>query len=458
VNFKFTLPELSCEWAAIDSVDIVGNRRRHDLSNSAIYKCVRQSQLLRADRNVQAEACAPPHRLPIGGRVVALEHAAKSSQPAPPLLGATTDVDHYGGRRVSTELTPDFFPAFVREHDAVLVNFHAPWCPHCRAFAPVWEHAAELVLQKLAEAHSKRTDGGAHPPRIALGSVDCTRRENAPLCKEQHIQAFPTVRVYRGGAATTAFDDDAHAHHESYTGARSAEAIADFVATVAQEVLTRTGQVSGADVAPGTYTLGWQPPGTDHDADGVKDSRVLSRGCVIEGSVRMARVPGELHIVPHGAGHSLHMEHINMTHYINHLSFGTFVPSRAMYGSLSWAQRRTFARLPKDSGGKFAAASVTHPPFVSNEDHMEHEHHCKVRLQLSGTYASAYWLGCELGCLTSIRPTAQIVSTQFKPIDSKSEPIGLYEYTVNSFAHRLVCTLLCGTKPHFPHVPILSAS
>jgi hypothetical protein len=185
--------------------------------------------------------------------------------------------------------------------------------------------------------------------------------------------------VYRGGAATTAFDDDAHAHHESYTGMRSAEAIADFAATVAQEVLTRTGQVSGADVAPGTYTLGWQPPGTDHDNDGVKDSRVLSRGCVIEGSVRMARVPGELHIVPHGAGHSLAMEHINMTHSINHLSFGTFVPSRAMYGSLSWAQRRTFARLPKDSGGKFAAASVTHPPFVSTEDHMEHEHHCKAR-------------------------------------------------------------------------------
>ncbi len=74
----------------------------------------------------------PPHRLPIGGRVVSLEHAAKSSQPAPPLLGATTDIDHYGGRRVSTELTPEFFPTFVREHDAVLVNYHAPWCPHCQ--------------------------------------------------------------------------------------------------------------------------------------------------------------------------------------------------------------------------------------------------------------------------------------------------------------------------------------
>ncbi len=59
--------------------------------------------------------------------MVALEHAAKTTQPAPPVLGTTTDVDHYGGRRISTELTPAFFDTFVREHDVALVNYHAPW-------------------------------------------------------------------------------------------------------------------------------------------------------------------------------------------------------------------------------------------------------------------------------------------------------------------------------------------
>ena len=29
----------SAQWAAIDSLDVLGNRRRHDLTNSAIYKC-----------------------------------------------------------------------------------------------------------------------------------------------------------------------------------------------------------------------------------------------------------------------------------------------------------------------------------------------------------------------------------------------------------------------------------
>jgi hypothetical protein len=290
---------------------------------------------------------APRARIPTGGRVVALEHAAKSTQPAPPAVGSSTDVDHYGGRRIATELGPLFFDSFVHEHDVALVNFHAPWCPHCQAFAPVWEHAAELVLQRLADAHGTRTASSPAPPRIGLGAVDCTRPETRELCKAQHIQAFPTVRVYRGGRHHTVFDDKEHAHHESYSGARTAEAVADFAWTVAKEVQEHTGQVSGADVAPGAYTVGWQAPGTA-DATGAKASRVLSRGCTLEGSVRMARVPGELHIVPHGAGFSFDMAHINMTHAINHLSFGTV---RAALRHVCAAARPALsARAPPSAG------------------------------------------------------------------------------------------------------------
>jgi thiol-disulfide isomerase/thioredoxin len=306
INLKVTLPELSCEWAALESVDAAGNRRRHDLASSAVYKS------------------------PIGGRVVALEHAAKAVQPVPVVVGASTDKDHYGGRRIATELTPAWFDTFIGQNDVAMVVFHAPWCPHCVAFAPVWEHAAELVLQRLATQHSARTASSPAPPRVSLGSVDCTVAENKELCKRAHIMAFPTIRVYRAGSQGTAFDDAAHAHHESYTGDRTAEAVADFAMTVAQEVLTKSGSVSAAQ--PGSYALGWQPPGTDANADGVKDSRVLSRGCTLEGTVRLARVPGEIQIVPHGVGGvSFDMSNVNMTHSIEHLSFGAFVPSRAMY-------------------------------------------------------------------------------------------------------------------------------
>ena len=89
-----------------------------------------------------------------------------------------------------------------------------------------------------------------------------------------------------------------------------------------------------------------------------------------------------------------------------------------MYGSLSWAQRRTFNRLPPDSGGKFAAASVVHAPFVSTELYEAHEHHFKV------------------------------VSTQFQPLGGRAAPLGLYEYTVNSFAHRLEPPFIVAGEKH----------
>ena len=392
LNLKVTLPQLSCEWAALESVDAVGNRRRYDLASSAVYK------------------------MPIGGRVVALEHAAKAVQPAPTPVGAGTDRDHYNNRRVATELTPFAFDTFVRQNDAVMVVYHAPWCPHCQTFAPVWEHAAELVLQKLAAMHAARTATSPPPPRVSLGTVDCTVVENKELCKKAHIMAFPTVRVYRAGTEGTAFDDAEHAHHESYTGERSAEAIADFAMTVAQEVLTKSGQVSAAQ--PGGYSLGWQPPGTDANADGVKDSRVLSRGCTLEGTVRVARVPGELQIVPHSiTGVSFDMASVNMSHTIEHLSFGSFVPSRNTHGWYDFSKRRLLARLPKDRGGKFAAAEAAHPPWVATEEHTEYLH------------------------------SFGVVPVEFRPLGG-AEPLTMYEYSVNTFAHTLQPPFMVAGERH----------
>ena len=392
LNLKVTLPQLSCEWAALESVDAVGNRRRYDLASSAVYK------------------------MPIGGRVVALEHAAKAVQPAPTPVGASTDRDHYNNRRVATEITPAWFDAFVSQNDAALVVYHAPWCPHCQTFAPVWEHAAELVLQKLAEMHSARTATSPPPPRVGLGTVDCTVAENKPLCVRAHILAYPTVRVYRAGTEGTGFDDIEHAHHESYTGERSAEAIADFAMTVAQEVLTKSGQVSAAQ--PGGYSLGWQPPGTDANADGIKDSRVLSRGCTLEGTVRVARVPGELQIVPHSiAGVSFDMASVNMSHSIEHLSFGSFVPSRSAHGWYDFGKRRLLARLPKDRGGKFAAAEPAHPPWVATEAHTEFMH------------------------------SFGVVPVEFRPLGG-AEPLIMYEYSVNTFAHTLQPPFMVAGERH----------
>ena len=41
------------------------------------------------------------------------------------------------------ELTKDNFEQIVTDNDVVIVDFWAPWCAPCRAFAPTFEQASE---------------------------------------------------------------------------------------------------------------------------------------------------------------------------------------------------------------------------------------------------------------------------------------------------------------------------
>ncbi|WP_353809009.1 thioredoxin [Agromyces sp. SYSU T00194] len=79
----------------------------------------------------------------------------------------------------TTTITEADLTGTIRDHDIVLLDFWAAWCGPCRAFAPVFERAAE------------------QHPDIVFGKVD-TEAERG-LAAAFRITSIPTLMVFRDG-------------------------------------------------------------------------------------------------------------------------------------------------------------------------------------------------------------------------------------------------------------------
>lgn len=86
-----------------------------------------------------------------------------------------------------------------------VVDFYAPWCPHCQTFAPTWS--------KLAVKYKDL-------PTLQFGAVDCDDGSNA-LCDKFKVKSFPAIRAFvakPGGskvAAAAAIHFPGHVDEES---------------------------------------------------------------------------------------------------------------------------------------------------------------------------------------------------------------------------------------------------
>ncbi len=53
----------------------------------------------------------------------------------------------------------------------------------------MWEHTAGVFKEKYPPSEN----------RLLFARVDCTREAARPVCAANHIQAFPSIRIFRKG-------------------------------------------------------------------------------------------------------------------------------------------------------------------------------------------------------------------------------------------------------------------
>jgi protein disulfide-isomerase A6 len=139
----------------------------------------------------------------------------------------------YASNSAVVHLTQANFSKLVSGSDQIwMVEFYAPWCGHCKTLAPEYEKAAK-ALKGI----------------VNIGAVDMTTDQSvgAPY----NIQGFPTIKFF-GINKNSPID---------YNGARTAQAIVDFVLSqaksIAQGRLTGgSGSGSGSSSSGGHKTGG----------------------------------------------------------------------------------------------------------------------------------------------------------------------------------------------------------
>ncbi|KHN36716.1 Protein disulfide-isomerase 5-4 [Glycine soja] len=275
IDFNISFPALSCEFAAVDVSDVLGTNRLN------LTKTVRKFSI---DSNLR----------PTG--------AEFHSEPAANSIKHDNEVNEESVEG-SVVLKTQNFDKYAHQFPITVVNFYAPWCYWSQRLKPSWEKAAKIIKER----YDPEMDG-----RIILGRVDCT--EDGDLCRSHHIQGYPSIRIFRKGSDVRS--NHGHHDHESYYGDRDTDSLVKTMENLVASLPSESQKLPLEDKSDVAKNTERPAPSTG--------------GCRIDGYVRVKKVPGNLIFSARSNAHSFDASQMNMSHVINHLSFGRKVSLRVM--------------------------------------------------------------------------------------------------------------------------------
>jgi len=84
---------------------------------------------------------------------------------------------------------------------AVLVEFYAPWCGHCKSIKPEYAKAADALV--------------GVEPKVTLAKIDTI--ENEDIGKEFDVQGFPTLKWFVNGEPQVSQSRNSRVHGAGYS-------------------------------------------------------------------------------------------------------------------------------------------------------------------------------------------------------------------------------------------------
>ena len=167
---------------------------------------------------------------------------------------------------------------------------------------------------------------------------------NQALCMSNRIQAFPSLRLFKDGVAQP----------PDYREDRTVEALTNFV---------------NARLATDEAFKKLSPEAKDRHLEAVEANRDDHPGCMISGYLLVNRVPGHFHIEARSINHNLNPKAANLSHVVNHLSFGPLLSSQ---------NRRKLEKVPNELFDIESMQPMNDNVYLNMRQHQAFHHYMKV--------------------------------------------------------------------------------